>query len=355
MPTVSLDTLLASSVMICLVLSSMVGVFTAVQPFIENQTSSYDAETSRRLAEYLLLETGSPADWGAETNETLISFGLAKENASTPFELDIDKVTRLNERNKYNLSFLEAFTALNTKDKPFKIIIKPVFNATVTLSSQTEEASEITYHFNISTKRSNLPVAASFKCYAVIGNYVTSNSSSTSSLGEGSIDVSLPKSLNGTALLVIFAQIEPKILSYTVHSFAHNSGSSPNQAGSYATLSPLNYTLRADLTSSSNRILYAKVFTYDYTFSLTQTENASTTQCFAVPKILDESPMILVGTGLNASSSEYFAEWVSYPQIPLDFGLDFTGRYHLADALSSRFLVTINSATYECKIIIGGT
>jgi len=354
MPTVSLDTLLASSVMICLVLSSMVGVFTAVQPFIKYQTSSYDVETSRRLAEYLLLETGSPNDWGAETNETLVSFGLAKENASAPFELDIDKVTRLNERNRYNLSFLEAFTALNTKDKPFRIIIKPIFNVTVTLSSQTEEISEITYHFNISTKRSNLPVAASFQCYAVIGDYVTSNSSSTSSLGEGSIEVSLPKSLNGTALLLIFAEIEPKVLSYAVYPFAHNVEGSPNQAGSYATLSPLNYTLRADLTSSSNRILYAKVFTYNYQFNLTEAENTSTTQYFTIPRIL-ESPMILVGTGLNASSSKYFAEWVSYPQIPLDFGLDFTGRYHLADAFSSRFLVTINSATYECEIIFGGS
>jgi len=353
MPTVSLDTLLASSVMICLVLSSMVGVFTAVQPFLKYQTSGYETETSRRLAEYLLLETGSPTDWGVEVNETLISFGLAKENASTPFELDIDKVTRLNGRNRNNLSFLEAFTALNTKDKPFRIIIKPVFNVTVDLSSQTEGASEITYHFNVSTKRSNLPVAASFKCYAVIGDYVTSNSSSTSNLGEGSTAVSLPKSLNGTALLVIFAKIEPKILSYAVHTFAHNSGSPPNQAGSYATLSPLNYILRADLTSTSNRILYAKIFTYDYSFNLTETQNTSTTQYFTIQKILDESPMILVGTGLNASSSEYFSEWVSYPQIPLDFGLDFTGRYHLADALSSRFLVTINSATYECKIIFG--
>jgi len=294
-------------------------------------------------------------DWGVETNETLTSFGLAKENTSIPFELDIDKVTRLNEKNRYNISFLEAFTALNTKDKPFRILIKPLFNVTISLNSQTLEGSEITYQFSVSTRRSNMPVSASFQCYAVIGDYVTSNSSSTSDLGEGSIEVSLPTSLNGTALLIVFAKMEPKVLSYAVYSFAHNSEGSPNQAVSYATLSPLNYTLRADLTSTSNRILYAKIFTYEYYFSLNDAGNTSTTQYFTIPRILDASPMILVGTGLNVSSSEYFAEWVSYPQIPLDFGLNFTGRYNLADAFSSRFLVTINSATYECEVIFGGS
>jgi len=354
MPMVSLDTLLACSVMICLVLTSMVGVFTAVQPFIKYQTSSYDVEMSRRLAEYLLLEAGSPNNWGVETDETLRSFGLAEENAIVPFELDIDKVTRLNENNRYNLSFLEAFTALGTKDQPFRIIIKPIFNVTVTLASQTENPSEITYRFDISTERSNLPVAARLKCYGVIGDHVTSNSSSTSNSGEGTVEISLPTSLNGTALLLVFAEKEPDIQSYAVYSFSHNSGNPANQAGSYATLSPLNYTLRADLTSASNRILYAKIFTYNYWFNLSQTGNTSTIQYFTIPKMLDPSPMILVGTGLDTNSSEYFAEWVSYPQVPLDFGLDFTGRYNLADAFSFRFLVTINSAVYECKVILGG-
>jgi len=354
MPLVSLDTLLACSVMICLVLSSMVGVFTAVQPFIEYQTSGYEMEISRRLAEYLLLESGSPSDWGVEVNETLMTFGLAEENSSIPFELDIDKVTRLNENNKYNLSFLEAFTALGTKDQPFRIIIKPIFSITVNSVSQTEGTSEITYRFNISTERSNMPVAAELQCYAMIGDYVTSNSSSTSSSGEGSIEISLPKSLKGTVLLLVFAEIEPKILSYTVYSFSHNSANPPNQAGSYAALSPLNYTLRAELTSASNRILYAKVFTFNYWFNLSQSENTSMIQYFTIPRILDASPMILVGTGLDTNSSEFFAEWVAYPQIPLDFGLDFTGRYNLADAFSFRFLVSINSAIYECKVILGG-
>jgi len=355
MSTVSIDTLLASFVMVCLVLSSMIGVFTAVQPLIKYQPSSYETAMNRILAEYILIEAGSPANWGIETNRTLASFGLAEENATVPFDLDIDKVTRLNERNRYNLSFLEAFTAFGAKDKPFRITIKPLFNVTVTLASQIEKPSEITYRFNISTDRLKMPVSTRLQCYGVIGNYVTTNSSTTSTLGDGTTEISLPKSLNGTALLLVFAEMKPRILSYAVYPFTHNSESSPNQVGTYATLSPINYTLRVDLASSSDRVLNAKSFTYNYWFNLSEVEGTSTVQRFLIPRILDESPMIIVCTGLNSSSLEYFAEWVSYPQIPVDFGVNFTGRYNLADAFSSRFLVTINSAIYECEILVGGT
>ena len=355
MPTASLETLLTCFVMINLVLFSMVGLLTAVQPLIKHQNSSHEEEIALMLAQYILLEAGLPSDWGVNVNATLLSFGLAEEDAAMPFELDIDKVTRLNSGNIYNLSFLEAFTALGTKDKPLKILIRPVFDVTVTLSSRNESPSEITYNFSISTERSNMPVSTSLRCYGVIGDYVTIASSTTSTTGRGTVEISLPKDRNGTALLLVFAELKPKILSYAVYRFIHNLEGSPNQAGEYAALSPLNHTLRADLTSSTDKILYAMVFTYNYWFSLSETEQTSNIQYFEVPKLLDGSPMLLVGTGLNVSTQEHFAEWAAYPQIPLEFGLEFTGRYNLADAYSSRFLVTINGAVYECEVIIGGS
>ncbi|HDM88849.1 MAG TPA: hypothetical protein ENG65_02520 [Candidatus Bathyarchaeota archaeon] len=353
MSTSSLDTLFATSIMICLVLFSMIGAFTAIRPLLD--APSYDwKRTDLRLAEYLLSNEGSPSDWGEGIYKTLIKFGLARRDAQRPYVLSIDKVTRLNAANRDHIDPLEAFKALNIADKPFQIVIRPLFNVTVNSVSITEGESEVTYRFKISTARFNLPVAAQIKCYAVIGDQIIECSSSTSESGVGEIKFSLTKSLSGTALLVIFAKVEPDVLSYTVYSFIHNSEGSPNEAGSYASLSPLNYTLRAYLKDPSKRILYAKVLTYNYQFNLTMIENASLTQTFIVPRILDKSVMILVGTGLDADSSEYFAEWVSYPQVPLRFGLNFTGEYHLTNAYSSRFLVTVNSATYECEVIFGG-
>jgi len=353
MSSSSLDTLFAASIMICLVLSSMIGVFTAIHPFFEASSSDWK-RTNLRLAEYLLSDEGSPSDWGVEINKTLIKFGLARRSAQRPYVLSIDKVTRLNEANRDHIDPLEAFEALNIADKPFQIVIRPLFNVTVNDVSITDGKSEVTYRFKISTARFNLPVAAQIKCYAVIGDQIIECSSSTSESGVGEIKFSLTKSLSGTALLVIFAKVEPNVLSYTVYPFIHNSEGNINEDGSYASLSPLNYTLIAYLKDSSNRILYAKVLTYNYQFNLTMIENASSTQTFLVPRILDKSVMILIGTGLDVDSSEYFAEWVSYPQVPLRFGLNFTGEYHLTNAYSSRFLVTINSAIYECEVIFGG-
>jgi len=225
----------------------------------------------------------------------------------------------------------------------------------VNLTSQFEELLETVYHFDMFTKESNLPVSADLRCYAVIADYVASNSSSTSGSGEGSVEVSLPIGYEGTALLVVIARVEPRTMSYAVYAFKHNSDGDPHPAGTYATLSPLNHTLRADLSSISDRILYGRVFTFSYSFDLTETDETLSTQYYSIPRLLEASPMILVATGFDTEASEYFAEWVAYPQIPLDFGSDFTGEYNLADSFSFRFLVTINSAVYECEVALGGS
>jgi len=109
MSTTTVDTLLSCFVMITLVLSAMIGISAFVNPFLH---------------------------WGSDADASLTSFGLAEQSVATPFELDIDKVTRLNEDNAYNVSFWDVFTAFGAQDKPFRIKIEPVFNVTLNLTSQ---------------------------------------------------------------------------------------------------------------------------------------------------------------------------------------------------------------------------
>jgi len=353
MPATSIDTLLACLLVVALVLSSMTGVLTVVHPYLQSQSTEYVTDMNLSMAKYLLLETGNPSDWGSDTNASLASFGLAKTNFATPFELDIDKVTRLNQENVYNVSFWDAFTALGAQDKPFKIKIEPVFDVTLNLASQVEGAEETVYYFNVSTEKSNLPLSASLSCYTVLGDYLVETTSSTSSSGEGTVEVSLPNSLNGTALLIVIAKVEPRTMSYATYSFKHNSSVDPYPQGTFVTLSPLNFTLRVDLEYPDEEFLSVKVFTYSYRFDLTKTDNETNIEYYSIPKLLDASPMILVVTGLNQTTS--FAEWVAYPQIPLEFGSDFTGEHDVTEAFAFSFLVTINSALYECEITLGGS
>lgn len=352
MPAISLDTLLACLIMVVLTLSSMAGILTVVRPYLQSQLSRPEVELSLAVAEYLLLEPGNPCNWGSQTNSSLTSFGLAKANCTIPHALDIDKVTRLNEENVYNISFPDAFEALGMEDKPFRIRIGPVFDVTLNLASEFEGENETTYHFDVNTDRSSLPVAASLSCYAVLGDYVANTSSYTSTLGEGSIEVALPNSVNGSAILVVMAEVEARTMSYTTYCFRHNSTGDPYPQRTYVRLSPLNNTLRVDLLYPEEELVGASIFTYGHHFNLTNTRNDSSTRYYSIPKLLDASPMILVVTGLNQSTS--FAEWVVYPQIPLDFGSNFTREYDVMDSFSLSFLVTVNRALYECEITLGG-
>jgi hypothetical protein len=337
--------------MIILVLSSMSGVLTVVNPYLRNQSSRYKVETDRRLAEYLLLDPGDPADWGSGTHTSLTRFGLAKSSFLTPFELDIDKVAKLNQENVYHVSLLDVFRALRVQDKPLKIRVKPLLDVTLDLASQSVEGDQTIYRFNVYVKKSNSPMAASLRCFTVLGDYVVNTTSSTSSLGMGSVETDLPNSLSGTALLIVLAKVEPRIVSYSVYPFKHNSLEDPHPLGTFVRLSPLNYRLRVEFLYPAEEVSSAKVFTYNYSFDLTKVADSPEVEDYSFPQLLDVSPMVLVVTGLNQSTS--FAEWVSHPPLPLDFGSDFTEKRDAMNYISLHYLVSINSALYECEIILG--
>ena len=353
MPTTTMDTLLSCFVMVTLTLSSMVGVFTVVHPFLQEQQSWNKMQLNQKIAEYLLIEPGTPIDWGSIIDAPVTNFGLAKSGFASAFELDIDKVTRLNSENVYNLSYLDALTALGTPDKPFRIEIKPVFDVYVNLTSKQEGLLDTVYQFQVTTMKSSLPVAASISCYAVFSSQVASNSSSTSSSGEGSVEISLLNEGNGTALFIVIAETDPRTMSYAVYQFTHRLSGNSHSRGAYATLSPIDYTLRVDLVSEFNKVSHGIVFTYNYWFNLAEVNESLTTQYYDIPQLLDASPLILIGTGIDGETS--FAEWAVYPQVPLEFGSDFTSQYDLTDFYSFSFLVTINSAIYECEVTVGGT
>jgi hypothetical protein len=100
-------------------------------------------------------------------------------------------------------------------------------------------------------------------------------------------------------------------------------------------------------------ILKAQVFTFNYNFSLVEQTRESQSAEYSIPRLLDSSPMIMVLTGYNGSSS--FAEWVSYPQLPLQIGADFSQSIAGSKIVSQSHIVTINSALYEVVTKWGGT
>ena len=353
MPSASIDTFLACSVMITLVLSAMVGTSKFVTPYLNDISHRNDAERLQQLTSHLLLHTGTPGNWGQSRITVPAIFGLAKTGSSIPYELDIDKVTRLNSANIYSLSYSDLWEAFGIRDVALRIEIKTLFDLSISPSSNSTLGNQTIYTFDVTTEKSGMPIAANLTGYIVLEEYVGKTSSSTSPGGAGVMSVSIPNTVNGAALLMVFAQAKanPHIVSFDAYAFGHQS-TTPLPNGTFTKLSPLNHVLNASFFHSTVQVSKAEVFTFNYNFSLTLKAQGVQTTEYSVPHLLDPSPIIMVLTGTDGSTS--FAEWVSYPQLPLQMGADFN-ESNGGTAVTQDYVVTINSAMYEAIVTFGGT
>jgi len=344
MPASSIDTILACSIMIILVSSAMAITSTTLHPNLNELSHRNDVERYQQLARYILLNTGTPPDWGRMPEVVPSSFGLASITSSSPYQLDVDKVSRLNNESAYSITYLQILEAFGVSDVALRIEIKPLFDLSVDLVSNSTGGNETSYTFDILTKKSELPISAQLSCYVISRDYVDNVASSTSSAGNGSVSVTIPNSKNGTALLISFAKAETRMVAFNIYPFNHNS-STPEPNGTFMRLSPLNYTLNVSFLYSSEEVLRAQAFTYGYTSELKLIAGDNQTAEYGIPRLLDSSPMILAITGFNGSSS--FAEWVSYPQLPIEIGCDLTSLDVSSKIVSLTYIVTVNYALYK--------
>jgi hypothetical protein len=352
MPTVSIDTFFACSLMILLVLSAMATTSNLLYPQINNASGTGISDKYREVSKLLLLSCGKPANWGQSRHSVPNTFGLAKDDSELLYDLDIDKVTRLNNENTYGLSYAQIFAAAGLPDVSFRIEVKPVFDVTVNLTASFSGENESIYQFSVLTEKSGLSVQTELRCYLVVENYLEMPYSGYSS-GRIYFNATLSNSIVGPALLVAFAKSasNPEIVSYGIYRFAHNSAE-PEPESTFLRLSPLNYTLNATFLSSTINLSSAQVLTFDRSSVLTLTENSSESATFEIPRLLGASPLVLVVSGSNSTVS--FSEWTAYPQIPVQTGADFSSLKSLSDVFAYTFIVTINSAIYECMVWLGG-
>jgi hypothetical protein len=338
--------------MVLLVLSAMAATAGLLYPPI---SSSFGTEASKRyeeIAKHILLNVGKPADWGKNSQTVPEELGLAEAEAADPYTLDVDKVSRLNSENLYALSYAQIYASLKIPDVSFRIDIKPVFETSINLITAYEDANETTYEFEVATVRSGANVPAELRLYVTAENFLQ-NLGVYISDGGILFNVTIPKSVNGPALLVVLAKsrYNAKIVSFAVYAFAHNY-QNPKPKGTFLRIAPLNYTLtvvpnNAEITLSG---VYALTFNHHQTLERKTNQNQSVT--FDIPKFLDASPTVLVATGWN--STQFFIEWTVYPQVPVGIGINPTESMNLSDFYAYTYLVTVNSVVYRCTVWLGG-
>jgi hypothetical protein len=348
LPATTIDTFFACTLLVILVVSAMAVMPKVMYPFMDGLAHKNDSERLQQLAQYILLSTGTPSDWGNSRSVVPSSFGLALNN-TMPYFLDADKVTRLNSRNRYAITYAQLLDALKVSNIALKISIQPIFNTSIALLSSVNNGNQTSYNFEVTTENSGLAVASDLSSYFVIRDYVDNTVISTDSSGIGVASFTVPNSVNGSALLIVFARAEtdPSVVSYGVYSFGHNA-SVPEPNETFTRPSPLNHVLNASLNYPDERISSAYAFSYDYWTNLTQLSNATQTIEYAFPRFLDKSATILVLTGFNGTKS--FAEWTAYPQVPLGMGINFDSSTSKGDVASFTYIVTINSALYALQI-----
>lgn len=351
MPAVSIDTFFACSLMVMLALSAMAASTTFLRPYVNNGDNSIPRlylETSKRL----LLSEGKPLNWGEICDAVPQTFGLASADTKNPYELDEDKVSRLNSENDYAISYSDAFAALGTPDTSFKIEIKPLFDVEIHLDAAYDSGNDTVYQFEISTEKNGAPLSTQLQIFTIAESYIDTTSASAAN-GKTEHNTTIPDSVSGPALLAILARssYNDKIASFNMWAFSHNSAE-PNPKGTFLRLSPLNHSLIATFSTSEVNVTDAYALTLSHEIQLTQISNTSESITYEIPKTLDSGPTILVLTGRDSAGS--FIEWTAYPQIPVEMGADFAGSQTLSNVFSFTYLIVIDSSIYQCAIWLGG-
>ena len=77
MPATSIDTFFACSLLVILVVSAMATMPRVVSPMLDGLANKNDVERLQQLAQYIVLSTGAPTDWGSIPEVSPTDFGLA--------------------------------------------------------------------------------------------------------------------------------------------------------------------------------------------------------------------------------------------------------------------------------------
>ena len=330
MPTASIDFTMATLAIIMVTAGAIYGVNMVAAPYLETDSS----ETRfYQIGRSILLSEGNPVNWGTGALPT--SFGLA--DGAEAYSLDIDKVTRLNPDNQYAINYSTIWRTLGVDDVSIRMEVSLLYDLSLSFESSIDNGDNTTYTFQAICTKDGFPVESDMSYYMAIRSSTYHATGITSSTGIGTVQLTIPDSQSGTAMLVGFSKIQDSMITYDVLPFGHQSGS-PQPVNTYATLSPLNHILYPAVTKGSS--INAVVFSNDYAFNLSASGSD-----YLIPSLKDGSPMILVLTGLDGV--DYWAEYVAYPQIPLEIGSTMDSDYILSDVSTCTYLVDVEGNHYK--------
>src|SRR5208283_230048 len=118
------------------------------------------------IANNIITNPGAPVNWGTGSSVPA-DFGLAAASTTTPYELDIDKITRLNNLNSYSLSYFDMENAAKLNNIALGITVSQVMTVNIEQTSSSQIGGAVSFSFTILISIDSEPTSASLNCYAV--------------------------------------------------------------------------------------------------------------------------------------------------------------------------------------------
>ena len=344
LPTTSIDTFFACTIIIAAVLISTTFLTSTLQTTIGGTQDVNKESYLKAIADRTVTSPGAPLNWGIN-GLVPTDFGLAESNSNTPFEIDADKITMLNQLNSHYISYAELATAAKLSNIALSIKVSPIMSLVLQQSFNNTNGNETSFSFQVLTSVDSEPVSASLHCYVVGENYLTDTTNITSDVGLGQIAFQMPVDTIENATLVVFARAscDDRITSYATYNFA-NSEQQLASNEDILTASPFNYTLDLTPHESGINVQGGYLFSFGYEQNLTCVQGNTT---FLVPRLIDKSPFVILIYGENGNA--FFEDWTSYPEIPLSWGSSFQG----SEQNVFSYVVTIKDTLYKLDISLG--
>jgi len=346
LPSTSIDTFFACTIIVAVALIASAFLCSTMQTSINSTQDINKDSYLQSIADYIITNPGAPVNWGTSSSVPA-DFGLAAANSTIPYELDIDKITRLNNLNSYALSNFSMENAAKLNNIALGITVSQIMSISIEQPSTSPAGNDVSFTFTILTYIDSEPTSANLTCYVVAANNSPSEVTNSTFIGVGYVTVKIPSAETGNAMLIVFARasFDDRITSYAIYNF-QNSTQESAPSNNILTLTPLNYTLSYTTNSADLTIQNDYIFSYTYQQNLTLVQG-STTQ-YLIPTIIDNSPFVIVLCGF-LNNGTYFQEWTSYPQVPLKAGSSFED----SEQNVFSYLVTINGVLYKVDVSFG--
>jgi hypothetical protein len=342
MPTNSIDTFFACSVILAAALISTLFVGSTLQLEINDSQNINKQSYLKALADNIITSPGTPANWGT-TNITPSNLGLANNPSLSSFEADTNKINRLGDS---SLSYMELASSTNLHNVAFGLKISQILEINIQQLSNTTDNSKTTCIFAVSTNINSRPTSASLHAYTKTNHFQTEVIKNTLENGICDLSVEISETDVNKALLVVFAKstFDSRITSFAIYNFNSSAQEFTPDEKMLNIFGPVNGQLMWTSNSSSLTIENGEIFSYGYAQNVSVPEGAK--YC-SLPNIIDPSPQIIILNG--QINGNYFQTWTDNPKIPLQIGSNFSQ----SEQNIFSYLVTVKGNLYKIEISFG--